>query len=597
MKKPDVTGFKKELAVAWHFLRLTRTIQPSYLPLAIIASLFKALTPFLNIIAPKFILDELMGLQRVDRLIVLVSLVVIGNAAFNLVNRFFETRMDIANVALINGFDLHLGKHIMRMDFENLEDPEILNQKEQALYPMHNQGVMQRMISSSLSLMQTSLTLLGLVAIVSTLNVLLIALIIVILLANAMIMKKSQATLFRFFQGLAPLNRRFEYYIKLITDFSFAKDVRIFNMAPLILNKVDDFSDKNLNGFCKTFNMIGRYSGISTANLQLQMVLVYAYMVRQVFKSVIGIGDFMLYIAAVNSFSTNITTLLAQLIEFRQMCQYLDLYLQFEGIPVKGSRGTKRLATPEDITIEFRHVWFQYPRSQEAILKDVSLTIKSGEKLSIVGQNGAGKTTFIKLLCRLYEPNQGEIMINGVDIKEYDFAAYMQLLSVVFQDFKLFSFSVRENLAMNQPCDPEALDAALRKSGIYDKVQSLSQAADTSLYKNFDEKGTELSGGEMQKLAIARAIYKDAPIVILDEPTAALDPYAEYEIFSRFNELIQNKTAIYISHRLSSCRFCDKIAVFDQGALTEYGTHAELSRAGGKYADMWQAQAQYYVTS
>ena len=201
-----------------------------------------------------------MGLQRVDRLIVLVSLVVIGNAAFNLVNRFFETRMDIANVALINGFDLHLGKHIMRMDFENLEDPEILNQKEQALYPMHNQGVMQRMISSSLSLMQTSLTLLGLVAIVSTLNVLLIALIIVILLANAMIMKKSQTTLFRFFQGLAPLNRRFEYYIKLITDFSFAKDVRIFNMAPLILNKVDDFSDKNLNGFCKTFNMIDRKS-------------------------------------------------------------------------------------------------------------------------------------------------------------------------------------------------------------------------------------------------------------------------------------------------------------------------------------------------
>uniref|UniRef100_UPI0030795D70 ABC transporter ATP-binding protein n=1 Tax=Zhenhengia sp. TaxID=2944208 RepID=UPI0030795D70 len=244
---------------------------------------------------------------------------------------------------------------------------------------------------------------------------------------------------------------------------------------------------------------------------------------------------------------------------------------------------------------EFKNVWFKYPQAEDYTLKDVSLTLNSREKMSIVGQNGAGKTTFIKLLCRLYEPEKGEILINGVNVKEYAFDEYTKLLSVVFQDYKLFSFTIKENMSFNQACNEEELEIALQKSGVRDKVASLDKGVETSLYKNFDKEGTELSGGEMQKLAIARAIYKNAPIVVLDEPTAALDPYAEYEIYAKFNELVKNKTAIYISHRLSSCRFCDKIAVFDKGRLIEQGTHTELKEQDGKYAQMWKAQAQYYV--
>ena len=407
--------------------------------------------------------------------------------------------------------------------------------------------------------------------------------------------KLSNSKAVELIKELNPLNRGFSYYASLASDFSMGKDVRIYNMPPYILSKIDEFNEKSLKGFGKIFGMQGKYEGLSNINLQFQMIIVYAYMVWKVFKGAIGIGDFTMYISATNNFSTQVSQLLTQFIEIRQMCRYLDLYLQFEALPIKVQEGSRKIEALSSVNIEFKNVWFKYPQAEDYTLKDVSLTLNSREKMSIVGQNGAGKTTFIKLLCRLYEPEKGEILINGVNVKEYAFDEYTKLLSVVFQDYKLFSFTIQENMSFNQACNQEELEIALQKSGVRDKVASLDKGVETSLYKNFDKEGTELSGGEMQKLAIARAIYKNAPIIVLDEPTAALDPYAEYEIYAKFNELVKNKTAIYISHRLSSCRFCDKIAVFDNGRLIEQGTHTELKEQDGKYAQMWKAQAQYYV--
>lgn len=239
-------------------------------------------------------------------------------------------------------------------------------------------------------------------------------------------------------------------------------------------------------------------------------------------------------------------------------------------------------------------MWFRYPNAEDYALKDVSLTIRPGEKLSIVGRNGSGKTTLIKLLCRLYRPQQGAILLDGVNINEFQETAYHRLLSVLFQDYKIFSFSVRENLSFQEKADADRIRAALSQAGILEKIEELPMGIDTPLYKNFDKDGAELSGGEMQKIAIARALYKDAAVAVLDEPTAALDPYSEYQVFSQFEKMAQGKTTIYISHRLSSCRFCDAVAVFDNGALVEYGSHEQLVRDGKLYARMWEAQAQYY---
>jgi ATP-binding cassette subfamily B protein/ATP-binding cassette subfamily C protein len=256
-------------------------------------------------------------------------------------------------------------------------------------------------------------------------------------------------------------------------------------------------------------------------------------------------------------------------------------------------------------TIQFNNVSFKYPNRSELILDNINLTITPNQKLSIVGLNGAGKTTFIKLLCRLYDPTEGNITFDGIDIREYDYEEYMKLFSVVFQDFKTFSFTIRENLAFgisdeiknnnDEQILIEKVDKSLEKSGLEERIKSLENGINTAVYKNFDKDGMEFSGGEMQKLAIARAIFKDAPIVILDEPTAALDPVAEYEIYSRFDNLIGEKTSIYISHRLSSCRFCDVIAVFHEGKTVQYGSHDELVKLNGLYTKMWNSQAQYYI--
>ena len=245
--------------------------------------------------------------------------------------------------------------------------------------------------------------------------------------------------------------------------------------------------------------------------------------------------------------------------------------------------------------IEFRDVSFKYPNAEQYALRHFSMELKVGEKLAIVGMNGSGKTTMIKLLCRLYDPQEGEILLNGVDIRKFRHEEYSRLFSVVFQDYQLFSFLLGENVAVSGDYDEERVRKCLEGAGMGQRLAELEQDTHTYLYKDYED-GVEFSGGEAQKVAIARAIYKKAPFVLLDEPTAALDPLAEFEIYKRFDEIVEDKTAIYISHRLSSCRFCDKIAVFHEGRLIQQGTHEELVQdQAGKYYEMWNAQAQYYV--
>ena len=223
------------------------------------------------------------------------------------------------------------------------------------------------------------------------------------------------------------------------------------------------------------------------------------------------------------------------------------------------------------------------------------MKFKIGQKLAVVGMNGSGKTTFIKLLCRLYDPTEGKILLNGIDIRKYNYKEYMMIFSVVFQDFKLFSLTLGENVAAKINYDEEEVKSALKKSGFYNRLSTMPEGLNTYLYKDFNKKGIIISGGEAQKIAIARAIYKNAPFIILDEPTAALDPIAEAEIYEKFNEITGDKTAIYISHRLSSCKFCDKIVVFHEGSVIQTGTHQELvADKNGKYFQLWMAQAQYY---
>ena len=246
--------------------------------------------------------------------------------------------------------------------------------------------------------------------------------------------------------------------------------------------------------------------------------------------------------------------------------------------------------------VEFKDVSFKYPGAETWALSHVNMKFKVGKRLAIVGENGSGKTTFIKLLCRLYDPQDGQILLNGIDIRKYRYDDYMNIFSVVFQDFQLICQPLGNNVSGSMEYDRERVHKALIDAGFGDRLASMEKGLDTMIFKNLSEDGVDVSGGEAQKIAIARALYKDAPFIILDEPTAALDPIAEAEIYSKFNDIAGDKTAIYISHRLSSCKFCDEIAVFHEGAVIQHGTHAELvADENGKYHELWNAQAQYYT--
>lgn len=594
MKKGMESERKQRLSAIWQFIQLAYRIHPGYFPLAALSAALRALWPFLGILMPRYLLNELMGARRTGRLLVLISVLVAGNALVGVAVSIVGKKLKVSEEKLADGFELHVGRHIMHMDFEKLEDAKIMDRKEKALFNVRLHGALLGGPRTILEICQMTITLLGVIGVIAVLSPVLIAVLLLMIGVNVLVYRRIQATKTGFYQDVAVYNRQFQYYLELTQDFKNAKDVRLYGMADYIIKRINSYHNSINHIFYKMFRKQRHHDGLSAANIQIQALAAYAFAVWGVFRGTIGIGDFAMYLSAANQFSAAATQLLTKLVDLRMLGAVVQDYLAFERLPSHRAEGTRKTADVDSVEIVFQNVWFRYPNMEDYALKGVSLTIRPGEKLSIVGRNGSGKTTLIKLLCRLYQPEQGRILLNGVDINEFEEMEYNKLLSVLFQDYKIFSFTVEENLAFRETADMDRIRASLRQAGILEKVEGLPMGVRTPLYTNFNKNGAELSGGEMQKIAIARALYRNAAMVVLDEPTAALDPYSEYEVFSLFEKMAEGKTTVYISHRLSSCRFCHAVAVLDKGALVEYGSHEQLVREGKLYARMWEAQAQYY---
>lgn len=393
---------------------------------------------------------------------------------------------------------------------------------------------------------------------------------------------------------------KFVYWLDFPTRYRAGKDIRLYGSQAMVLREYQEsFADEQMN-YRRYFNkeiipynlVMGAMQGVITA-------AVYVFVAVRAFSGALTADELVKIIGCVPIITSSLMELgqlpylvnsaLANIGYLRKVYEY----------PTERHMGTLPVEKRNDnqYDIEFKHVSFKYPGTDAYALKDVSLKLKIGEYLAFVGHNGSGKSTFIKLLCRLYDPTEGEITLNGIDIRKYDIDEYMSLFGVVFQDFSLFSVPLSQNVTTSMDFDRTKLLDCLDRAGIGERVQKLPHKEDTVLYKDFDEDGVEISGGEGQKLAIARALYRDAPFVVLDEPTAALDPISEFEIYRRFNSFTDGKTAIYISHRLSSCRFCDKIIVFQEGQIVQQGSHETLLAQGGAYSALWNAQAKYYVTA
>lgn len=394
----------------------------------------------------------------------------------------------------------------------------------------------------------------------------------------------------------AELDRIFYSFIDILGDYKTGKEIRLYKEQNLIDNIT---TQKILTDGEITLRKISMRTAKSSSFIAILGALVgfgvYLFIGVKGSFGLFGIGSLVLYCGSFMQIISGImmfANTLGKLKEILSLARDYFKILEAESTMIYGNR---ELDLTNGFEIEFNNVSFKYPKSDIYALKQINLKISNGEKLAVVGRNGSGKTTFIKLLCRLYDVDEGEILINGINIKEYTRDSLNKLYSIVFQDYKILSLTVADNISANDECDKDMLNSALDKANIKDRIEAMPQKEKTYLYKDLDKSGVEISGGEAQKLALARALYKDSPIVILDEPTAALDPIAENEIYSRFNSFVENKTAIYISHRLSSCAFCDRIAVFDNAELVETGTHNELISANGRYAELWNAQASYYL--
>ncbi|MGN0598103.1 MAG: ABC transporter ATP-binding protein [Ruminiclostridium sp.] len=598
-KNKKETGFQIVKQTLKYFLPIAAKYKPGYFVLMVLSIILNTVKPFINIFFPAMIIDELVSTLNITNIVIYTVITVAGNVLLDLLGSLCYVSMEKYADSFENYFNIEIAKRAMEMDFPLTENKDALDQVEKAKQGMqwYSGGVhgiclkFQRIITGIT-------TLAGVCAVLINGAPFMMLIAVIVLVITSYLNNKNNKIEIENYKELSKINRIFGYTLFELSDFRFGKDIRLYKAKNMMLNK----GNVQAEAMTKNWKNLSKKQ-LPNSELDITVGAIrdgvnYFYLAWLVLSGIITLGDFSKFSSAAGTFTMALQDIIFGYQEIVKSCTYAREYLLFMNYPPYISQGTEKPKSCEH-TIEFRNVFFKYPNTENYILKGVSITLHNGEHLSVVGLNGAGKTTFIKLLCRLYDVTEGEILLDGKNIKEYDFEEYAKIFSVVFQDFKLFAFSILENIAAEESENEgtrERVEQLIKLVGLEEKTSSLEKGADTVLFKQFEEDGIEPSGGEQQKIAIARALYKNAPIVILDEPTAALDPVAEYDIYRQFDKLVGGKTAVYISHRLSSCKFCDKIAVFSDGVIKEYGTHDQLvGLKDGIYAEMFAAQAQYYT--
>ncbi|WP_394895803.1 ABC transporter ATP-binding protein [Clostridium perfringens] len=560
-------------------------------------TILASIAPFIGIFLPKFLIDELLGQRRIE--IILMTLIgfFLLSSVVNYSIAWLRCAYSPRVTKIRTDYITMISDKIMKMDFKNTEDPEVLNKIKSVMNAvMSNNTGVEGVYHTLLGLFGRLTAFVGYISIVLFLSPwILLFLIINVLISYALTMRVKKYE-YSQKEKAADKDRRTFYVFDTMYDFAYGKDIRIYDLKNILIDKFKKFRGERIDISNDVQEKQLKVKIVDVILLVIRECVVYGYLIYNVLFTGMGIGDFTMYFSTINGFGDWMKGILGDLAHIKAQNMYLDDMREFLEIKSEDKEKTRDIPIDSSYEIEFKNVSFKYPKTDKYIYKNLSLKIKKGQRLAIVGINGAGKTTFVKLLCRLYEPTSGEILINGVNIKDFSKEEYYKILSVVFQDIKTFAFTVAENVSLEnlEDVDREKVLHCIEKAGVGDKINSLQKGIDTSLLKILDGEGVELSGGENQKLALARALYKNGKIVILDEPTSALDAVAEYNIYKEFDELIGDKTAIYISHRLASTKFCDVIAFFENGEIVEYGTHEELLKKNGKYSDMFNIQAQYY---
>ena len=518
------------------------------------------------------------------------------NVLFYFLCKLLSSRIEIETQVMNNRVNEELCYILTRVEFQAIEDPYYLELTERAKQAIENQGCIFGFISSLASLLQGIITLFGLMAVILTFDYIVLIIIFVSFVIFTGLTLLSLKTQVKFFNDLIPINRRFGYYLTILTEPRYGKDFRFYPIGKFMNKKFEDYGDEQAKYLKRFGNILGLVGAAQSVLKVIENILIYSYLILKTIKNSLPVSKFSLFISCALSFSSVIESMVNTSTSFLRHSQYVAPIMELVELPLPLEKKDAIPFEGEIETIEFRNVSFTYPRTTSKILDNVSFKINKGEKISVVGLNGAGKTTIVKLICRLYKINEGEILVNGVNIDHYNYSSYISKISAVFQDFKLFAYSIKENILNEDGDEKEAYQIAC-KVGLKEKIDKLDDGINSLYSKSFDEKGIELSGGECQKVAIGRALHSKSSLIILDEPTSALDPIAEAEIYSSFNNLVQNKTAIYISHRMSSSVFCDKVLILNNGKVEDFAPHKELiKKKDSLYYKLFTSQAKNYAS-
>lgn len=595
-------------------------ICPALYPVTILTTAVETMTPYVGIFLSAQIISELSGPRRPEKLWFWV-LMALGSAAIFGIAITLLRQWDLFNLRKryykMGGL---WADKLAEMDFADTDNSEVRAQLAQIgenqtwngwglerideIVGNLTSGIFGILSALTLTVSLFTQTVPASAGKLAVLNHPVFVLVFVTALAAVALLgpacKNKSESYYAAFAEETKLGNRFGDFIVVAEDSKRAADVRMYNQQKIAIHYLESntvFYPGGMISKCAQGPM-GLWNALGSCISAVLTGLVYVFVCLKAWAGAFGVGAVTQYVGAVTALSGNIGLLIQGFGTLKNNAPFLQTVIDFLDIPNKMYQGslTTEKRSDRQYEVEFKDVSFKYPGAANWALRHVNMKFKVGSRLAVVGENGSGKTTFIKLLCRLYDPQEGQILLNGIDIRKYNYRDYMDIFSVVFQDFRLISQPLGNNVAGSMEYDRERVLKALKDAGFDERLRTLPDGLDTCLYKDFRKDGVDISGGEAQKIAIARALYKDAPFIILDEPTAALDPIAEAEIYSKFNDIADDRTAIYISHRLSSCKFCDEIAVFQDGAVIQQGTHQQLLADGsGKYYELWNAQAQYYT--
>ena len=591
-----------------------------YYAFLILNIIVNSLSPFVTILGTQYLIDEIADESKRNMfwIVFWVAFICIGSFICSNLKKWTGENISRIGEKFDRIFKTNLCMNCIKMKFKNTEDTDVLDIIKNAERALNETGQVNGLITALANIITKFFVALGVVVLVCTRIPWLMIPVIISFAVNSYTTSKVNKGRRKFFKEMSTVERGSTYFNTELQESRYAKDIRLYDASEIFEKKYDGYVDRIYGTSKKYFMGFLKYWNVNNIFYSVSDMTIYILLVVNIFNKTISIGEFSSLFQATGEFASAIRNIVNSYLEMNYTSSVLKFYIDFvESVAVEDDKfdgsvaenGLSDNIISDNITleetenilanfnkceIEFKNVSFKYPNTEKYILKNVSATIKAGEHVAIVGQNGAGKTTFIKLLCHLYDNYEGKILINGREAGEYSFREYIRLLSVVFQDFRLFAFTIKENVTVFQDKKVD-LEEIYKIAGIEDWINSLEEKYSTHIYKMFVENGVEPSGGQAQKLAIARALYKNAPIVVLDEPTAALDPISEYEVYKNFDKLVHGKTAIYISHRLSSCRFCDRIIVLENGSVVEEGSHEKLmENTKGLYFKMYNTQAKHY---